>query len=74
LLDHVALHVREAALHAVVLEGQLLVIEAGRMEEAGVQIAKRGKRPLTGIANPDVVVVGKMSRVRMPNPLKRVLQ
>jgi hypothetical protein len=31
--DHVAVHIRQAAAHAVVLEGELLVIEAEEVQD-----------------------------------------
>src|ERR1051325_4404380 len=35
------LHVRQATLHAIVLEGELLVIEAEEVEDGGVEVVER---------------------------------
>ncbi len=40
LFDHVAFHVREAALDAVVLEGEAFVIEAEEVEDGGVEVVE----------------------------------
>tara|TARA_A100001037_G_scaffold238378_1_gene217801 strand:+ start:383 stop:613 length:231 start_codon:yes stop_codon:yes gene_type:complete len=37
-LNHVAVHIGEAALDAVVVKGQLFVVEAQEMEHGGVKI------------------------------------
>jgi hypothetical protein len=39
--DHLAFHVREAALDAVVLEGEALEVEAEEVEDGGVEVVER---------------------------------
>ena len=47
LLDHLAVHVGQAALDAVVVVGQLLVVEAEQVQDGGVEVvdASPGSRP-----------------------------
>ena len=46
--DHVPVHVREAAVGAVVSEGQLLVIEAEEVQDGGVDIVTLGEALAVG--------------------------
>jgi len=48
LLDHVPVHIREAAVGAVVSEGQLLVIEAEEVQDGGVDIVTLGEALAVG--------------------------
>ena len=40
-MNHVPFHIRKTALHAVVFEGQALVIETEQMQDRGVEVVER---------------------------------